>query len=540
MNFSIKNKLLSGFALILFGVLWLGVESLTTMKTLSELTAKMYEHPLAVTKASLQANNAIIKIHRGMKDVALAHDSTEMNKAVAAVDAYNKETLTQLNIVQQFILGKEGEALIAETIDSFNNWEPIRQEVIKLMTAGERKKAAAITKGKGALHVQNLSKEMAALTEYASVKAEGFNQNAKVTYEYVLTWMITTILVLFILCIVIAFILIKHITQPLNSLQETIKYIESSSDLTRRTIVHREDEFGSISTLFNAMIESFNHAIGKVAESSADVSQVAKSTSEINLATRDSITAQHDQLHQLATSIEEMSASISEVAENTTLASGAADNAGKETALGAGLVLKTSEKVNDVSREFLGVRDCVKQLEVQGNNVTAVLDVIKSIAEQTNLLALNAAIEAARAGEQGRGFAVVADEVRTLAKRTQDSTSEIEKMLSLFATEIENAVTATDSGQAKVAECVDQAHQATGSLTNITSAVETIQQMSEQIACAAEQQSAVTGEVSSYIATISSVSSDTLNNVNESNTAITQQAAMAEALKVLVSKFIYS
>ena len=208
--------------------------------------------------------------------------------------------------------------------------------------------------------------------------------------------------------------------------------------------------------------------------------------------------------------------------------------------MGADLVLKTSQKVNDVNQEFSGVRDNVKLLEEKGNEVTAVLDVIKSIADQTNLLALNAAIEAARAGEQGRGFAVVADEVRTLAQRTQDSTLEIEKMLSLFSTEIERAVNATESGQEKVAECVEQAEQATDSLSKITHAVETIQEMSQQIASAAEQQSEVTGEVSVYISTISEASSETLNNVNESNTAMAQQSKMADELKRLAGKFIHS
>lgn len=540
MNFSIKNKLLAGFTIILFGTLWSGLESLTTMHTLSNLTTQMYEHPLIVTKSTLQANNAIIKISRGMRDIQLAKNNTEMKKVVVKITEYETEALAELDIVKQAILGKEGEELLAETIVLFEGSMPARHEMIKLVEAGATEEKMSAVRKVLVSQALALSKQMAALTEYASVKAAGFNENAKATYDYVFIWMVVTTIVLFFLCILIAFVLIKHITQPLNALQKTINHIESNSDLTSTAVVLRQDEFGAINKYFNSMMESFNQAIGRVAGSSVEVSQAAEHTAEINLAARDSIASQHDQLHQLATSIEEMSASIAEVAENTTLAATSADNAGKETALGSELVFKTSQKVNDVSHEFSGVKDSVTQLEAQGNNVTAVLDVIKGVAEQTNLLALNAAIEAARAGEQGRGFAVVADEVRTLAQRTQDSTSEIEKMLALFATEIENAVTATENGQTKVAECVEQAEQATESLTNITAAVETIQQMSEQIACAAEEQSKVTEEVSSYIATISEASTETLNNVNESNVAITQQTAMAEELKGLAGKFIHS
>lgn len=537
MGFSIKNKLIAGFSLILFGILWTGAESITTMYSLSGLTEKLYEHPLVVTRSSLQANNAIIKIDRNMKTITLAENA---DKVIADIKVYNTEALAQLTIVQEAILGEKGDKLIADTIASFDDWSLARQEVIKFVVADEDDEIITTAKNKEGVKLQKLSLQMAELTEYASQSAEGFNQNAKATYEYVLIWIISTIIVLFILCVVIAFTLIKHITQPLNGLQKTITHIESSSDLTDATLVYRQDEFGSISTLFNSMIESFNQAIGKVAGSSIEVSKAAEHTAEINISTRDSIASQHDQLHQLAASIEEMSASISEVASNTALAAESADNAGKETALGADLVLKTSQKVNDVSQEFLGVRESVKELEEKGQEVTAVLDVIKGIADQTNLLALNAAIEAARAGDLGRGFAVVADEVRTLAQRTQDSTSEIEKMLCLFSTEIERAVTATDSGQAKVAECVEQANQATDSLTNITGAVETIQEMSEQIASAASEQSKVTEEVSAYIATISETSTDTLNNVNESSSAITQQVAMAEELKLLAGKFIHN
>jgi len=539
-KFSIKSKLISGFGLILFGVLWTGAESITTMYNLSGITAKMYKHSLIVMEGSLQANHAIIKIDRSMKEMALAEGDAAMKKTAADIDSYSKVVSAQLAIVKEAILGAEGETLIADTIESNQSWGATRQNIMKLMAAGEQGSAINKARTTEVAQLQKLSQQMDALSDYASNAADGFNDQAKSTYHYVLVWIISTIFVLFVICITIAYFLIKHITQPLNGLQKTIDHIESHSDLTHKTKIHRQDEFGSISMLFNSMIESFNGAIGKVADSSVEVSKAAEHTAKINVAARDSIASQNDQLHQLAASIEEMSASIAEVAGNTTLAAESADNARKETLLGADLVLKTSHKVNDVNQEFSGVIDSVKQLEEKGQEVTAVLDVIKSIADQTNLLALNAAIEAARAGEQGRGFAVVADEVRTLALRTQDSTSEIEKMLGLFSTEVERAVSAADSGQEKVAECVEQAEKATESLTNITHAVETILEMSQQIASAAEQQSEVTGEVSVYITTISEASSETLNNVNESNTAMAQQSKMADELKGLASKFIHS
>jgi methyl-accepting chemotaxis protein len=336
--------------------------------------------------------------------------------------------------------------------------------------------------------------------------------------------MFLIIALLFIFSLAIAFILIKHITQPLNSLQRTIESIEQNSDLTNKAVVLREDEFGAIANSFNAMFHTFKEAIGNVSASSEEVSEAASHSATINNATRENITAQNDQLQQLATSIEEMSASISEVAQNTTLAASSAEEADKETVQGAKLVQQTFNSVNEVNIEISGVGDSVTKLEVQGKNVTSVLEVIKSIADQTNLLALNAAIEAARAGEQGRGFAVVADEVRVLAQRTQDSTAEIESMLNQFNSEIDHAVLAVTSGQTKMNACIDQAQKATQSIDSITKSVDTIKQTSYQIASATEEQSMVTGEITVYIASISEASTNILNSAIESSSAITQQA----------------
>lgn len=540
MIFTIKNKLIVGFVVIVMGVLFLGGKSIANMGALASLTDKMYMHPLTVTKASLEADVAIISMQSIMKDIAYSKSSADIKSAVLDIDVYEAQALKQLDIVKKFILGEEGRLLIAETISVFMAWKPIRQQFIHDIESAGQVNAIDISTQKGVEHVQKISSKMDALTKYAATKARGFRENAKKRYQDSMTIMLTNIGFIFVVCVGISIIILKQITQPLTDLKNTIDYIGQHSNLTKSVPVHRDDEFGSIANHFNVMMATFKKAIGQVAHSSEGVAQAASHTATINTSTQESIASQNNQLHELTTSVKEMTMSIAEVAKNTALAASSAESAGQETAVGAQLVLQTSHIVNEVSEEFSGVSNSIQQLEVQGKNVTSVLSVINGIAEQTNLLALNAAIEAARAGEQGRGFSVVADEVRTLAQRTQGSTSEIETMLSKFNNEIQHAVSSIESGHKKVNGCVKQAKNASESLNKITLTVETIKDMSDQIALSTEEQTVMTNKVNSYIDSIANVSEKTLNDANQCSNAMAKQVKMAEELKKLSSQFIYS
>lgn len=540
MVFSIKNKLIVGFVVIVMGVLFLGGKSIANMGALANLTDKMYMHPLTVTKASLEADVAIVRMQSAMKDIAYSKSHNEIQSAISDIDEHEAQALKQLDIVKQYILGDEGRVLIAETINVFMAWKPIRQEFVHDMESADQINTAETLKRRGVEHVQKISSQMGKLIKYASTKARGFRENAKTRYQDSMSIMLIIIGFIFVVCVGISIIILKQITQPLTDLKNTIDYIGKHSNLTEVVPVHRDDEFGSIANHFNVMMATFKNAIGQVAHSSEEVAQAASHTAMINTSTQESIASQNNQLHQLTTSVKEMTNSIAEVAKNTALAASSADSAGQETAVGAQLVLQTSLVVNEVSEEFSGVSKSIQQLEVQGKNVTSVLGVINDIAEQTNLLALNAAIEAARAGEQGRGFSVVADEVRTLAQRTQDSTSEIETMLSKFNNEIQHAVSSIESGHKKVDGCVKQAKNASESLNKITLTVETIKDMSDQIALSTEEQTIMTNKVSSYIESIANVSEKTLNDATESSNAMAKQVKMADELKQLSSQFIYS
>ncbi len=234
--------------------------------------------------------------------------------------------------------------------------------------------------------------------------------------------------------------------------------------------------------------------------------QISSSTDEMNDITNRNRVSTNDQLGQIdqvATAINQMTATVQEVAQNTSAAANAAINADDEATKGQDIVNQMMSSISTLESKVTNASQVVSDLEKDSQNIGTVLDVIKSIAEQTNLLALNAAIEAARAGEQGRGFAVVADEVRTLASRTQQSTSEIEEMITRLQSGSQNAVQAMEEGRQQTEKTVEQTSEVSQSLNGIVQAVGVIKNMNQQVATAGEQQNSVANEISQSISHIS-------------------------------------
>jgi len=534
---SIKTKLTLGFSLLVLLIIVGGVFALSKIDVLSQMTVKMYNHPLAVTRASLEANLAIVRMHRSMKDVALAQDDAAIRSAIAKVNDYEKEGNKHFAIVEERILGKEGKQLIAETINVFHDWKPIRDEVIQLMRNKERLAAAEITKGKGAKHVALLDRKMSELVDYAAVKGEGFFNKSQSVASTTHLLVIAEIIVIALISIGVAIVLLRSISGPIERLRNTIIDIDSTSDLTRRISVDSEDEIGSTAKAFNAMLDKFQSVINHLHNASG---QLAESADGVSSAARNSATnasAQQSETAHVATAMTEMTATVSEVASSTEAAASAAEAGNEEAVHGQTVVNQTVTSIDALAQEVDNASGVIQQLATDSESISSVLDVIKSIAEQTNLLALNAAIEAARAGEQGRGFAVVADEVRTLASRTQESTQEIEGMIERLQNGAQSAVKVMERSREQANNSVTQVSDAGRILESILQSVSTIRSMNTQIATAAEEQSLVAEEMNRNVINISQSSDSTAADAQQTMESSDGMNGLARELQSVVSQF---
>ncbi len=345
-------------------------------------------------------------------------------------------------------------------------------------------------------------------------------------------------LIALIVGIVITRLIVIGIVNPILRTNLILKDIANGQgDLTKRLAVNSTDEIGQLSGHFNNFMNKLQSVITDVVHSANQLSVSAEQMSQVSAESNQGISQQNNETIQVATAITEMSSTIEEVARNTENATNAAINADHEAQSGSRFVDETMDSIKALAAEIDSSSEVLDTLKSHSEGIGTVLDVIKGIADQTNLLALNAAIEAARAGEQGRGFAVVADEVRTLAKRTQDSTSEIERIISDLQSGADQAVSVMQSSKAKSNTTVEKGQQTSEVLLSVITAINTVLDMNTQIGTAAQEQSAVTQEVSGNITNIQTISEKTALGADLANRASQEVANLSSELQRLVSQF---
>ncbi|NAO25911.1 methyl-accepting chemotaxis protein [Pseudomonas syringae pv. dysoxyli] len=340
----------------------------------------------------------------------------------------------------------------------------------------------------------------------------------------------------FIAAIALGLLVTRSITRPLSSALLTAQQV-ASGDLSRTIDVSGKDETGMLLTALSAMQVNLRATIKEIG-SAAD--QLASASEELNAVTEESsrgLIRQNDEIQQAATAVNEMTAAVEEVARNATGASEASEQTSRDAIDGRNQVKKAVDSVSAMADKITDSTDKVQVLATRVNEITKILAVIQSIAEQTNLLALNAAIEAARAGEQGRGFAVVADEVRALAHRTQASTADIEAMMGQVRIGAEDAVLAMNTSKALATETRNQAVEAGMALDRITEGVSTINEKNLVIASAAEEQAHVAREVDRNLINIQDLSTQTATGAHQTNASSSELSRLAASFGVLVGKF---
>nr|WP_311968847.1 methyl-accepting chemotaxis protein [Pseudomonas baltica] len=333
-----------------------------------------------------------------------------------------------------------------------------------------------------------------------------------------------------------AWLITRQITKPL---QETLVAVEriAAGDLTHSATVTRRDELGVMQQGIQHMGETLRNLIAGIRDGVTQIASAAEELSAVTEQTSAGVNSQKVETDQVATAMHEMTATVQDVARNAQLASEAATQADGEARAGDKVVGEAIAKIEGLATEMRRSLDAMNVLQKESDKIGSVMDVIKTVAEQTNLLALNAAIEAARAGEAGRGFAVVADEVRGLAQRTQKSTEEIEGLVAGLQAGTQQVAAVMQNSQALTDSSVELTRRAGTSLGNITRTVSNIQSMNQQIAAAAEQQTAVADEISRSVVNVRDVSDQTASASEETAASSVELARLGNQLQMMVSHF---
>lgn len=381
---------------------------------------------------------------------------------------------------------------------------------------------------------KNLSALVAVIRKGSADESNGLIESVSQT-----SILITTLFGIgLILGIAAAILIVMVVVKPIKQAVEAMRDIaQGDGDLTRRLKVQGRDEIAQLASAFNNFAEKIHAVVSKVISATTSLSGAASELSAITAQSSEGVTRQQMETEQVATAMNEMASTVQEVANHAEQAAKAANDANDHSQKGNTIVSNSVSAIGDLANEITNASSVIAQLEKDSQDIGSVLDVIRGIAEQTNLLALNAAIEAARAGEQGRGFAVVADEVRTLASRTQESTEEIQHMIEKLQHGAHNAVDAMHSSQTRATDTVEHSSLAGEALNSITQSVDSITSMNLQIASAAEEQSHVAEEINQNVVRITDIAQETSGSMQQIAASSDELAELSISLDKLMGSF---
>ncbi|SOB75914.1 methyl-accepting chemotaxis protein [Marinobacter sp. LV10R510-11A] len=380
------------------------------------------------------------------------------------------------------------------------------------------------------------------LTGYGELKAAAFdvieaNLNASLDQEVSQRRLIVVALIVVLLIVVYLYIgFFMSVRTAINRFSEAARKV-AAGDMTTRISLDNRDELGELTGEFNSMTDRIAELIRSVSRTTSDVDQQAARVKVTATANSEAVANQMAESGQINEAMSQMVEAVSEVTESAHRVADSATAAEQDTETGRGVVSDTVETINRLATEISGAVDVINRVSEDSDNISQVLVEIKAIAGQTNLLALNAAIEAARAGEQGRGFAVVADEVRSLSQRTHKSTEEIEGMISRLQSGVKDAVAAMTNSRDVTQATVQKSGEVTEALSRIAKGISVIVDMSHQIAQAAEEQSAVSKDVNASVAHIGELGTSTAANAKETLASSSEMSELTASLQRLVEAF---
>ncbi|MNO80750.1 Methyl-accepting chemotaxis protein McpS [compost metagenome] len=535
-NMKIGIRAASVFALLGVLVLAMGMIALYETRQMDEATDEIRVTWMPAVVALSEISSNLGRARAITLRAALEETDLERARSLDMLKSINAQLKDGLKDYDNTIVATDDRALFNRFNTAHEQYVSLQAQVISDIAAGRLDQAKLQINGPLSEHADNMMKAMAALIAYNGKGAEEASQRSSDVADQALTAIIGSLLVIMLVLAAIATLLTRSIVVPLADAVAVAERV-ATGDLTQNIQVTGRDEPALLLRALGRMQESLRDTLRKIAASS---DQLASASEELHTVTEDTSRGLHQQsaeIDQAATAVNQMTAAVEEVANNAVSTADASKGADRTTRDGRDQVNQALASIQHLVDDVTGTSAEIEQLASNANEISRVLDVIGAIAGQTNLLALNAAIEAARAGEAGRGFAVVADEVRALAHRTQQSTAEIEQMIVGIQTGTERAVTAMHSSQGRAAGTLEVAQGAGQALEVIAEAIASINQRNLVIASASEEQAQVAREVDRNLVNIRDLAMQTSAGANQTSAAAQDLSQLAVDLNGMVAQF---
>ncbi len=541
-SLSIRGKLLLPLSVLGIVLLVLAGEALTMIGALGEATGQIAHRELPAVNFLLQADRDLYQVLEAERSSLILEPGSDAFKAMLAQQAENMQQAQARVGKFAALTDAPAEVALVKRYEALREkWEPLSRQVVETRRAEAAQgghAAAALSLGAAAHAFEAMRASIDKLTELtlARDQATAAAADARVSASRRDLGISAAVALLIGLGIALGFP--RLVTGPIGRVIARVEDIAGGEgDLTARLDASANDETGQLARAFNRFMGKLQGMMRQIAEATERLASASEELATVTEQTTQGVRRQRSEIDQVATAMNEMSATVHEVARNAGTAADSAQEADGAALEGQKVVTRSSAAIDLLAQDVRKAAEAMQRLEGSSKEIGSVLDVIRGVAEQTNLLALNAAIEAARAGEQGRGFAVVADEVRTLAQRTQQSTEEIQAMIGRLQSEALDAAKVMASGRERTDGALTEAQATTDALQHIVDAVGRIRDINAQIASASEQQAAVSEDINRNVTSISQVADETDGGATQIAGASEEVAAMAEQLRTLVGHF---